>query len=272
MNRTRDRYIESGLASVRYAGRTDVGRMRAINEDAVLAKHPVFLVADGMGGHEHGERASASALAEFDELVGDGPSQLDDIEAVIGRLRERVLEAAGGTGGTTLTGAILVEIEGEPHWYILNIGDSRTYVAWRGRFEQVSVDHSLVQESIDAGVIRADQAEGHPRRNIVTRAIGVGGDDRLDSWLLPVERGQRLLVCSDGLTEVVPAADLQSVLFREASVSQASNRLIDLALDRGGPDNVSVIVVEVDGVSRSDSGLEVTGPQLDEDVSTTVTA
>ncbi|MGO1393066.1 PP2C family protein-serine/threonine phosphatase [Agrococcus casei] len=272
MSRTRDRYVESGLASVRFAGRTDVGRVRARNEDAVLARHPVFLVADGMGGHEHGERASASVLEEFDELVGDGPAQLSDVEAIISRLRQRVFEASGGTGGTTLTGAILVEVAEQPYWYILNVGDSRTYVAWRGRLEQISVDHSVVQESIDAGIIRADQAEGHPRRNIVTRALGIGDDDRLDSWLLPAERGQRLLVCSDGLTEVVSADDLQAVVLREASVSQASNRLVELALDRGGPDNVSVIVVEVDAVSRSDSGLEATGPLIDDDTNRTVTA
>ena len=97
----------------------------------------------------------------------------------------------------------------------------------------------------------------------MTRALGIGDDDRLDSWLLPAERGQRLLVCSDSITEVVSADDLPAVVLREASVSQASNRLVELALDRGGPDNVSVIVVEVDAVSRSDSGLEATGPLID---------
>ena len=142
---------------MRFAGRTDVGRVRARNEDAVLARHPVFLVADGMGGHEHGERASASVLEEFDELVGDGPAQLSDVEAIISRLRQRVFEASGGTGGTTLTGAILVEVAEQPVLaYILNVGDSRTYVAWRGRLEQISVD--------DLGRAEVDRCRHHQSR------------------------------------------------------------------------------------------------------------
>lgn len=264
MSAAPDRYADNDLAGVRFAGRTDVGHRRLRNEDSMLVRHPVFLVADGMGGHEHGERASASALEAFDALVGETPASIQQVEAIIDALPDRVLEAAGGAGGTTLTGAILVDIDGRPHWYVLNIGDSRTYLAWRGQLEQVSVDHSVVQESIDAGTISRTEADRHPRRNVITRAIGVGGDSRVDSWLLPLERGQRLLVCSDGLSGVVDDAALRQVLFSEASVAQASRRLVDLALEAGGPDNISAVIVEVDHVADCDGELEQTGSGVDQ--------
>ena len=260
MTRIRDHFTAGKLASVRAAGRTDVGRRRSINEDSLLARHPVFLVADGMGGHDHGDRASESVLAAFASLAGEDAATLADVERVIDSLPQTVLEAAGESGGTTLTGAVLVAISDVPYWYVLNVGDSRTYLARNGRLEQISVDHSLVQESIDAGIVSLADAATHPQRNIVTRALGVGDDSRVDSWLLPLERGQRLLICSDGLSGVVPADDIETVLLRESTVSGAASRLVDLALDRGAPDNVSAVVVEVDEVAHDGVGFAETGP------------
>ena len=110
-----------------------------------------------------------------------------------------IREATGARAGTTLTGAVVVEQMGMPYWLVMNIGDSRTYRLSQGQFEQISVDHSEVQELVDAGQITAQQATVHPRRHVVTRALGTGDETEADFWLLPVEEGDRVLVCSDGL-------------------------------------------------------------------------
>lgn len=264
MTRAAELHHEDAEISLRFAGRSDVGARRPLNEDAVLARFPVFLVADGMGGHAGGDVAAATAIDGFGGL-GQQPATVDQVESAIAVVREAVAAASGGTGGTTLSGGVLVDIAGTPHWYVVNIGDSRTYVAWRGRLEQVSVDHSVVQEYVDSGVVTEAEASTHPRRNVITRALGVGDDHRVDSWLIPAERGQRLLVCSDGLSGVVARSDLEAVLFAETSAALAADRLIGLALAAGGPDNVSAVVVDVDHVPCHDGGLETTATPIDSD-------
>lgn len=264
MSCAREQHHEHAELSIRYAGRTDVGVRRKLNEDAAHVRFPAFLVADGMGGHSGGEVASAAAIEPF-ALLGSEPVELEQVEWALSAAAEQVATASGGIGGTTLAGAVVVAVAGDPHWYVVNIGDSRTYLAWRGRLEQISVDHSVVQEFIDSGVIAEADAARHPSRNVITRAFGVGGDHRVDSWIIPAERGQRLLICSDGLSGVVSRSQLEQVLFSETSSALAADRLIELALAAGAPDNVTVIVVDVDSVPGSDAGLVTTAvpPEVD---------
>lgn len=234
--------------------RTDVGLRRHVNEDALLAEHPVYLVADGMGGHDAGDLASAAAIGAFDELQGRGLAlTIADVESAIGAARTAVDAVAQGTergAGCTLTGAILIDYEGEPLWYVLNIGDSRVYQHSGSGMTQITDDHSLHAELEAAG--SADAA--HTPRNVITRALG-SEDARHDGWLLPLRTGARLLVCSDGLTSEVPDEEIRAVLTVGGRSEPVAEELVRRALEHGGRDNVSVIVV--DTVSAGSAG---TGP------------
>jgi protein phosphatase len=240
---------------------THTGARRALNEDAYLAGGAVFFVADGMGGHDAGEVASAAAIDALRPLAGAGVVRADAVRdrVTLAHRAVREIETAPGRGaGTTLTGIALTEQEGEPYWLVVNLGDSRTYRLAQGRLEQVSVDHSEVQELVDAGAISADEARRHPRRNVVTRALGAPEDPVPDFWYLPVAARDRLLVCSDGLTIELPDQRLAAVLLSEPDPQGAADRLVDEAVAAGGRDNITVIVIDATGVSES---LERTAPR-----------
>lgn len=237
--------------TLRWSAATDTGRKRTTNEDSVFASFPVLIVADGMGGHDAGDVASSRAVEAFAELKGTSLAQIEQVERSVAKAFEAVSsEPRSGdrAGGTTLAGAVLVDVEGEPHWLVVNVGDSRTYLLVDGELEQVSVDHSLVQELIDAGAVDEEQARSHPDRGVITRALGAGQEHAPDFWLLPAERGQRLLVCSDGLTGEVDDVRLRGILAATPSPADAASSLIAVALDAGGRDNVTVIVADVDAV------------------------
>lgn len=225
---------------------SDRGLRRSRNEDAHLAEAPLFLVADGMGGHRGGAEASARAIAEFGGLVGAAVTP-DAVQEAFTRAVRSVdgLGSGSFSPGTTLSGAVLCEQGGEPYWVILNVGDSRTYRLCDGVLAQISVDHSSVQQLIDAGTISPAEAERHPYRGVITRALGAGSTATPDYWLLPVVPGERLLVCSDGLTKELGPDDLARVLSAESSPQGAATRLVHEALLRGGRDNVTVVVVDV---------------------------
>lgn len=227
---------------------SDRGLRRPRNEDSHLARAPLFLVADGMGGHEAGAEASARAIAEFDGLVGASVAP-DAVQEAFSRAVRSVDELGSGSfpPGTTLSGAVLCEQGGEPYWVILNVGDSRTYRLFDGALAQISVDHSSVQQLIDSGTISPTEAERHPQRSVITRALGAGSTATPDYWLLPVVAGERLLVCSDGLTKELGPDDLARVLRSEPSPQAAATRLVHEALLQGGRDNVTVVVVDVVG-------------------------
>lgn len=227
---------------------TDRGHRRALNEDSYLAREPVFAVADGMGGHEAGEVASSlcvRALAAIPE-VGTGERSLTAaaLQGHVLRADTEIRRATGGRAGTTLSGAVLVEQLGLPYWLVMNIGDSRTYRFLQGQLEQLSVDHSLVQELVDDGEISAEEAAGHPQRNVVTRALGTGDDNEADFWLVPAKAGDRILVCSDGLTGELADRQIAGILETVPDPQEAALELIKAALDHGGRDNVTVIVVD----------------------------
>jgi len=229
------------------ASGTDVGKQRTLNEDAVLDRCPVFIVADGMGGHEAGEVASAIVVEEMTALAQVEPT-LDDVRDALHRAKVRIdeLSATGAKrpAGTTVSGVVMVVVEGEPYWLVVNLGDSRTYRMARGEVSQVSVDHSEVQEMIDAGRIDAEQARSYERRNVITRVLGAGTPERPDYWLLPVAEHDRWLVCSDGLTTEVPDDVIARTLINEDTPQAVVDSLISASLMAGGHDNVSVVVVD----------------------------
>lgn len=231
---------------------THTGLRRSLNEDSILASAPVFIVADGMGGHEAGERASAAVIEEFGRCLGRTNLVLDDVRDALSRSRRAVDELSVSTAaraGTTLSGLVLAAVDGMGYWLVFNIGDSRTYRFADGELEQITVDHSVVQELIDTGELTADEAVGDPRRNIITRAIGAGSTGDADFWMFPAERGDRMLVCSDGLSSEVTAERIRAILAREPDPQVAAGVLLGEAMDAGGRDNISVVVVDAVSVA-----------------------
>ncbi|WP_104161765.1 PP2C family serine/threonine-protein phosphatase [Arthrobacter sp. ZGTC212] len=229
---------------------SDRGLRREQNEDSLIAADPVFAVADGMGGHEAGEVASSICVRTLGEaaFVGEHLPEVgaDELRALLREADTRIREATGGRAGTTVTGAVLVSGDGVPCWLVFNVGDSRTYRLTGGALEQITVDHSEVQELVDMGQITPDEALIHPRRHVVTRALGTGSDTQADYWLIPVEPGDRLLVCSDGLTGEVSDGQLQQILSSVANPQDACAAMVQAALRSGGRDNITVLVVDVE--------------------------
>jgi protein phosphatase len=244
----------TGDVSVAAGSRTDTGLKRALNEDSVLARYPVYLIADGMGGHDRGDRASALLVEAMARFVGRRDVTPPEVRAVLADVGHRISGLGGRdrlhTAGTTVSGLIVVEQNGEPYWLVVNLGDSRTYRLADGRLERVSVDHSEVQELVDTGAISQDMARLHPRRNVVTKILGAGIPEEPDYWLWPVEGVERWLVCSDGLTAEASDDDIERLLLAHAEPQGAADALVGLALEAGGRDNISVVVVD----ARADDG------------------
>lgn len=226
---------------------TDVGRLRQVNEDSLLAVPHVYVVADGMGGHAAGDLASAIVVEELRALAGT----VVDIDSVTRTLdsanaRVRGLAADGApSAATTVSGVIGVVEDGVPYWLVANLGDSRVYQLSRGSLAQVSVDHSVVQELIDNGELEASAARTHPQRHVVTRAVGAPDSLEPDYWLLPAVVGDRIVVCSDGLTVEVDDGQLCERLLAEPEPQVAADTLLALALASGGRDNITVLVIDV---------------------------
>lgn len=234
-----------------WAGRSDIGRKRQVNEDSVLVGPPVFAVADGMGGHAAGDRASAAVverLAALAALADHGYLDIARLDEALGAAADDIDEFAAHIpigAGTTVTGALLALVEGEPHFAVFNIGDSRVYLSADGEFSRVTRDHSVVQEMVDAGLIDERQAEDHPESNVITRAVGFRESPRPDVWMLPMRPGMRLLLCSDGLTKEVDDRRLRAFLAQDSSAAETADHLMDAALAAGGRDNVTVVVIDV---------------------------
>lgn len=227
---------------------TDRGPVREVNEDALLAFPPVFLVADGMGGHDAGDLASRIAVAEFARLAGRSEAAAQDVHECVDRASERIRAefTHGRQGGTTVAGAALTSQDGEPYWLVFNVGDSRVYRYVHSRLEQVSVDHSVVQELLSLGQLRPEDIETHPDRHVLTRALGTVGPAEPDYWLLPARGADRLVVCTDGLTRELSDEELAQVLSRHQDPQECADELVGLALARGGRDNVTVVVVDAE--------------------------
>ena len=231
---------------------THVGMVRQQNEDAFVAQANVFAVADGMGGHNAGEVASALAVDGLRRAAATGFSAAEGLVAAINTANTTIHEASGGLSeqrgmGTTLTALVpLVAADGEPQRVVVaNVGDSRIYL-WRGgELKQVSADHSYVQELLSEGLITAAEARTHPRRNIVTRALGIEGDVNADSWVLPMVMGDRYVLCSDGLVDEVDDEEIAAILRASTNPQVAADHLVRVANDHGGRDNTTVVVVDI---------------------------
>lgn len=235
---------------------TDRGLRRETNEDSFIAADPVFAVADGMGGHEAGEVASGICVRTLAELPQLATGARDATSAVVQQYLLQadagIREATGSRAGTTLSGVVVVEQHGIPHWLVVNIGDSRTYRLSRGKLSQVSVDHSEVQELLDAGQITPAEAAVYPRRHVVTRALGTGDEMEADYRLVPIEEGDRILVCSDGLNGELEDQHIARILVSQPDPQVAVDELIQAALRSGGRDNVTCIVVDASNLANLD--------------------
>lgn len=233
----------------RFAARSDVGRVRSKNDDSGYAGHHFAVVADGMGGHVGGDVASASAVIDLTHLDrggydGDATTVLaDEIQNANQNLAELVHQhpRLGGMG-TTVTSLI---IDGDLI-SLCHIGDSRAYRLRGDEFQQITTDHTFVQRLIDEGRLRPEDAESHPHRNVLMRVLGdVDASPELESELLDAVAGERWLLCSDGLNAVMRPDTIQHILSADADLDEIAQALVDLTLERGAPDNVTVVVLEV---------------------------
>ncbi|MET4639452.1 protein phosphatase 2C domain-containing protein [Mycetocola sp. 2940] len=248
-----------------WASVTDTGRKRQVNQDALIVDYPIFAVADGMGGHDAGEVASAAVIARLAERVASGDTvDRDAVENALRAAVDDMLEQVGtselGTG-TTVTG-IVFGFSGPdadvPAWTVFNIGDSRVYRLLGEELIQVTLDHSVVQELISIGAITPDEAESHPHGNVITRAVGFTDDPLPDYTDVPSTDRARWLVCSDGLTKELTDFGLRHFLMQSKTPEEAVRSLVGAALDNGGRDNVSAIVL--DELLIDHTGPSVTGP------------
>ena len=233
-----------------FAAATDVGRMRKNNEDSYLSSKPVAAVADGMGGHSAGEVASAIAIEELAALGRRGPwanetDATDDLKQAILRANRRIREMAASDRKLNGMGTTLVALlEDGDMVHVANVGDSRGYLLRQGELSQVTVDHSLVQELVDDGRLSPEDAERHPQRSVITRALGIDPEVEFDLFTYKLQIGDRLLLCSDGLSDVVEPSQIRNVLLRVRNSHQAARKLVTVANEQGGPDNITVIVVD----------------------------
>lgn len=231
-----------------WAALTDKGYRRTVNEDSLIAKSPIFAVADGMGGHSAGDVASASVVNRLAERVSASFIDEGEIDSSLRQAVDDMEKGAGRTDlgtGTTVTGFALTVVNGAPSWLVFNIGDSRVYELEDNELRQLTVDHSIVQELLDAGAITPSEAEVHPHSNVITRAVGFNEDPVPDFSLVPVVAGTRLLACSDGLTKELTEHGIRHFLTVGTSPLDAAGQLMDAALGNGGRDNVTVVVVDV---------------------------
>lgn len=252
--------------TMRWAAATDVGRIRSVNEDSLLADPPVFVVADGMGGHEAGDVASALVVERLGGLVDSPPVRPEEVSELLGSANSAILVAGASQDderamGTTAVGLVLIDGTAGPSWMVFNIGDSRIYRCMDGVMEQLSVDHSYVQELLDAGRITEPASRSHPQRNVVTRALGVDNEAKADLWLRSPVPGERFMLCSDGLSgELAPEA-LIAVVSQPRSPEETAGTLVGMALAAGGKDNITVIVVDVEGVDGVSQDDHITSPR-----------
>ncbi len=232
------------------AERSHTGRVRKLNEDRVLARPDLGLwaVADGMGGHQAGDLASrmvVDALNDTDSL-GSGYAFLDNVQEGIQRVNRALVAHARLSGGGTVIGSTVVALLAYAgHFACLWAGDSRAYLLRKGQFEQITRDHSMVQEMIDSGALTRADARGFGRSNVITRAVGVNDRLALDVSTGPILPGDIFLLCSDGLTTMMEDSEIAAIIAAQ-STEDAADALLALTLDRGAKDNVSLVIINVD--------------------------
>ena len=236
------------MTELRAGSATDVGRVRANNQDELLVATPLFAVADGMGGAAAGEVASATAIHTLrDTFAGAGESTPESLAQAARAANRAVWDQAEANPEMRGMGTTLVALAqvGDGQLAAINIGDSRLYQLHEGELRQVTSDHNLVAELVAEGRLSKEDAEFHPRRNIMTRALGVEPEVPVDEFLLDASPGDRLLLCSDGLFRELSDDQIASLLIRLADPEEAAAELVQEAKRKGGNDNITVVVVAV---------------------------
>lgn len=233
-----------------FGSRTDVGCVRDHNEDSLTVAPPLFVVADGMGGHAAGEVASEIAvrtIAEQAPAHADAAALGEAVCAANRAVLRGVHEGKGREGmGTTCTAAIL---EGE-RLVIAQVGDSRAYLLHQGKLQQLTRDHSLMADLIEAGRLTPEEARTHPQRSVITRALGSDPQTQPDLYEINVETGDRLLLCSDGLSSMLVDREIEATMMRVRDPQRCASQLVNQAIAAGGYDNVTVIVADVTGFAE----------------------
>lgn len=236
-----------------YSG-TDVGRVRKINQDYIYAsKKPVgklpnlWIVADGMGGHNAGDRASSYAVEVMLDAIEHSRERnpLKNLRSAIEAANEKVLEESFSEEkyegmGTTIVAATVVK----GTLYVANVGDSRLYVLGNRMF-QVTTDHSLVEEMVRMGTLTKEEARCHPKRNVITRAVGVGKSVKIDCFEWKLQKKDIVLMCSDGLTTMVEDEEIQQIIKDNEDLQEAGEKLIAAANENGGSDNITVLLAKM---------------------------
>jgi serine/threonine protein phosphatase PrpC len=233
--------------------RTDTGRQRRGNEDAFYARAPLFAVADGMGGAQAGEVASHLAVEVLEQGLPHGDGSVEErLRARVREANTRIMESAQADDaragmGTTLTVAYV----GEDDLTVAHVGDSRLYRLRDGSFERLTDDHSLVEELVRQGKLTPEEADEHPQRSIITRALGAEEGVEADSRTWPGRHDDVYLICSDGLTSMVPEAHVAELLAGASSLAAAGRALIDAANEAGGRDNITVVLFRLEEVGAT---------------------
>jgi len=271
------------MAALAWGAATDAGRVRDTNEDSYVAEPMIFVVADGMGGHQAGEVASELATTTLKDRLGAGAPSADVVVAAVVEANAQIFQTAHTNTaqrgmGTTLTAiAVLPPNDGRPEQLaIVNVGDSRCYLQRRDMLVRATIDHSYVQELLATGHITEAEARNHPRRNIVTRALGIEPTVRVDSWVMPLVRGDRFVLCSDGLVDEIEDGEILRILSHHTEPQEAARALVVAAVEAGGRDNVTVVVIDVvDGIDPAslddaalltdDESMEITAVLTDAD-------
>jgi protein phosphatase len=227
--------------------RTDTGRQRRGNEDSSYARPPVFVIADGMGGAQAGEVASQIAVEAFAQGLPERGTAEERLSIVVQRANREIYERsqterARAGMGTTLTAAYL---DGD-HVAIAHVGDSRAYLLRDAELTRLTEDHSLVEELLRGGKLTEQEALDHPQRSIITRALGPEPIVEVDTWSYPLRPSDVVLLCSDGLTSMIPEQQIQAALVDTRNLQAAADRLIDEANAAGGRDNITVVLFRVE--------------------------
>jgi protein phosphatase len=230
--------------------RTDPGRLRRINEDSYFSRAPLFVIADGMGGAQAGEVASAQVIEVFQDGVPDAPGSVEErLAQLVAEANARVHElsstdrALEGMGTTTT--AVYV---GEHDVSIAHVGDSRAYLLRNATLERLTDDHTLVEELLRQGRITPEQAEGHPQRSVVTRSVGPFPEVEVDHFSVGARDGDVFLLCSDGLTSMISETAVEQILNDNPELKKAAELLVQAANDAGGRDNITVILFRLEDV------------------------
>ena len=237
--------VQGANGLISWGSRSDVGLVRGHNEDSFLMRAPLFAVCDGMGGHAAGEVASAIAVQT---IADEAPATADDVllgaavESANAAVIRGAEEGAGKPGMGCTASCCLIE---KGRMAIAHVGDSRIYLLRHGTLVRVTHDHSYVEELVDSGQITPDEARTHPSRSIITRALGSDPDMYADHFTLEVNNGDRVILCSDGLSSMIPDSEIEALAVSSATPMQAADNLVASALTAGGLDNVTVLVVDV---------------------------